>query len=281
MEKIVGFDIGESSVKLVYFAGADLKKAVTAELPDNMVSGSRILSMDAMADFLRQTAKSNGIPLTHAALVLPSTEVFTRELVMPAMTEQQLLYNLPYEFRDYLTEEKNKYFFDYSMREVLRRRLQRAADGDEKFLPLPDVFLIDGGVTHADAVREVAEQFGCTVPIFGMVKDDRHRTRALVTPEGREIGIVNDQAVFSLIGQIQEETHRFAITYHHQHHTKSAMRSALDGVPGLGPKRQAELRKHFGTVKAIREADEDALAAVLPQNVAHTLWIRLHEKEST
>ena len=76
--------------------------------------------MDAMADFLRQTAKSNGIPLTHAALVLPSTEVFTRELVMPAMTEQQLLYNLPYEFRDYLTEEKNKYFFDYSMREVLR-----------------------------------------------------------------------------------------------------------------------------------------------------------------
>lgn len=171
---------------------------------------------------------------------------------------------------------------DYgSMREVLRRRLQRAADGDEKFLPLPDVFLIDGGVTHADAVREVAEQFDCTVPIFGMVKDDRHRTRALVTPEGREIGIVNDQAVFSLIGQIQEETHRFAITYHHQHHTKSAMRSVLDGVPGLGPKRQAELRKHFGTVKAIREADETALAAVLPQNVAHTLWIRLHEKEST
>ena len=171
---------------------------------------------------------------------------------------------------------------DYgSMREVLRRRLQRAADGDEKFLPLPDVFLIDGGVTHADAVREVAEQFGCTVPIFGMVKDDRHRTRALVTPDGREIGIVNDQAVFSLIGQIQEETHRFAITYHHQHHTKSAMRSVLDGVPGLGPKRQAELRKHFGTVKAIREADETALAAVLPQNVAHTLWIRLHEKEST
>ena len=171
---------------------------------------------------------------------------------------------------------------DYgSMREVLRRRLQRAADGDEKFLPLPDVFLIDGGVTHADAVREVAEQFDCTVPIFGMVKDDRHRTRALVTPEGREIGIVNDQAVFSLVGQIQEETHRFAITYHHQHHTKSAMRSALDGVPGLGPKRQAELRKHFGTVKAIREADETALAAVLPQNVAHTLWIRLHEKEST
>ena len=171
---------------------------------------------------------------------------------------------------------------DYaSMREVLRRRLQRAADGDEKFLPLPDVFLIDGGVTHADAVREVAEQFGCTVPIFGMVKDDRHRTRALVTPEGREIGIVNNQAVFSLIGQMQEETHRFAITYHHQHHTKSAIRSVLDGIPGLGPKRQAELRKTFGTIRAIREADEEALAAVLPKNVAHEVWVRLHGKEQS
>ena len=97
---------------------------------------------------------------------------------------------------------------DYaSMQEVLRRRLQRAADGDEKFLPLPDVFLIDGGTTHAAAALAVAKEFGVEVPIFGMVKDDRHRTRALVTPEGREIGIVNNQAVFSLIGQIQEETH--------------------------------------------------------------------------
>ena len=166
---------------------------------------------------------------------------------------------------------------DYaSMREVLRRRLQRAADGDEKFLPLPDVFLIDGGVTHAAAVQEIAAQFGCGVPIFGMVKDDRHRTRALVTPEGREIGIVNNQAVFSLIGRIQEETHRFAIAYHHQHHAKSTLRSSLDGIPGLGEKRQAELRKHFGTVKAIRAADEAALAAVLPRNVAHAVWTHLH-----
>ena len=167
------------------------------------------------------------------------------------------------------------------MDQVLRRRFQRWKDGDDKFTTLPDVILMDGGLGQVRVAVQVLEDFGLPLPVFGMVKDDRHRTRALVTPEGREIGIVNNQAVFSLIGQIQEETHRFAITYHHQHHTKSAMRSALDGVPGLGPKRQAELRKHFGTVKAIREADETALAAVLPQNVAHTLWIRLHEKEST
>ena len=152
-------------------------------------------------------------------------------------------------------------------------------DGDEKFLAPPDLLLIDGGVTHAQAVQEVTQAFGCTVPVMGMVKDDRHRTRALVTPGGREVGIVNDQAVFSLIGQIQEETHRFAITYHHQKHTKSTMRSALDGIPGLGPKRQAELRRHFGTVKAIREADEAALAAVLPKNVAHEVWQKFRDSE--
>ena len=169
---------------------------------------------------------------------------------------------------------------DYaSMREVLRRRLQRAADGDEKFLPLPDVFLIDGGVTHAQTALGVAEEFGAGVPVFGMVKDDRHRTRALVTPEGREIGIVGNQAVFSLIGQIQEETHRFAITYHHESHGKSALRSALDGIPGVGPKRREELRKKFGTIKAIREAEVEALAAVVPRPAAEAVWRHFHSKE--
>ena len=166
---------------------------------------------------------------------------------------------------------------DYaSMQEVLRRRLQRAADGDEKFLPLPDVFLIDGGETHARAALEVAESFGVTVPIFGMVKDDRHRTRALITPEGREIGIVGNPAVFSLIGQIQEETHRFALTFHHESHTKSTLKSALDGIPGVGEKRKAELRKHFGTIKAIREADVEQLTAVLPRNAAEEVWKHFH-----
>ena len=170
---------------------------------------------------------------------------------------------------------------DYaSMREVLRRRLQRAADGDEKFLPLPDVFLIDGGVTHAQAALGVAETFGVTAPIFGMVKDDRHRTRALVTPEGREIGIVNNPAVFSLIGQIQEETHRFAITFHHESHSKSATRSALDNIPGVGPKRRQALRKHFGTVKAIREADVESLAAVVPRDTAEAVWNHFHAPEA-
>ncbi|MCI9482793.1 MAG: excinuclease ABC subunit UvrC [Oscillibacter sp.] len=170
---------------------------------------------------------------------------------------------------------------DYaSMQEVIRRRLQRAADGDEKFLPLPDVFLIDGGEVHAQTALAVVQDYGVSAPVFGMVKDDRHRTRALVTPDGREIGIVNHQAVFALVGQIQEETHRFAITYHHESHSKSTMRSALDGIPGVGPKRRDALRKHFGTIKAIREASADALAAVVPQAQAEAVWRHFHPSET-
>ena len=144
MKKIVGIDIGGSSVKLAYFAGSTLKKAAMAPLPDNMVADGRILSMDAMADFLRQAARDNGIPLTNAAVVLPSTEVFTRELTMPAMTEQQLRYNLPYEFRDFLTDEKSKYYFDYSMRDILRDQdgypteMTLLASGQERALPQYD-----------------------------------------------------------------------------------------------------------------------------------------------
>ena len=169
---------------------------------------------------------------------------------------------------------------DYrSMEEVLTRRLTHYMEKDKKFMPLPDVMLIDGGEQHARVARRVTERFGLAIPIFGMVKDDRHRTRALVTPEGREIGIVGNQAVFSLIGQIQEETHRFAITYHHESHGKSAMRSALDGIPGVGPKRREELRKRFGAIKAIREAEVEALAAVVPRNAAEAVWRHFHSKE--
>ncbi len=180
-------------------------------------------------------------------------------------------------YRRFRIKELDGHPDDYaSMREVIRRRLQRAADGDEKFLPLPDAFLIDGGETHAQTALSAAQSFGVAVPIFGMVKDDRHRTRALVTPDGREIGIVNHQAVFALIGQIQEETHRFAITYHHESHAKSTMRSALDGIPGVGPKRREALRKHFGTIKAIREAEVAALAAIVPQAQAEAVWRHFH-----
>lgn len=103
---------------------------------------------------------------------------------------------------------------DYaSMRQVLCRRFRHYLDGDSGFAERPDALLIDGGAVHAETVRAALSEMGVFLPIFGMVKDNRHRTRALVTPDGQEISIQSNPAVFALIGRIQEETHRFAITY--------------------------------------------------------------------
>ncbi len=170
---------------------------------------------------------------------------------------------------------------DYaSMQEVLSRRLERAAQGDPKFLPLPDLFLIDGGAGHARAVQEVTEKLGVDVPIFGMVKDDRHRTRGLITPEGRELDLAAQQPVFALIGQIQEETHRFAITYHHQSHQRRNLHSELDDIPGIGPKRREELRRRFGTLKAIRAAELSELEQVLPRPAALAVYRHYHPDDA-
>lgn len=117
---LIAFDIGESQVKLVQLSGGTVRKAVAAELPDHMVSGGEILSMDAMADFLRDVARKNGVSRGAAALVLPASQVFTRRVETPPMTESQLAYNLPFEFKDYLTQEKSRYFFDYSVQSIRR-----------------------------------------------------------------------------------------------------------------------------------------------------------------
>ena len=185
------------------------------------------------------------------------------------------------QYRRFKIKELDGHPDDYSsMREVLTRRVQRYLDGDEKFSPLPDVFLIDGGETHADVARQVLEGFGLSIPIFGMVKDHRHRTRALVTPAGREIGIQQNQAVFAMVGRIQEETHRFAITYHHESHSRSVRRSVLEDIPGVGEARRTALLKSFRSVKAIREASLEELEAVVPKNAAKAVYEHFHREDT-
>ena len=168
---------------------------------------------------------------------------------------------------------------DYaSMEQVLTRRFKRYLDGDEKFADKPDLLLIDGGVNHANVAVKVLEELGLSIPVFGMVKDDRHRTRALVTPEGKEIGIQGNQAIFSLIGQIQEETHRFAIEFHRQQQNQRVKGSVLDQIPGVGEKRRSDLLKHFKSVKKIREATQAQLAEVVPKHTAQAVYDYFHPK---
>ena len=167
---------------------------------------------------------------------------------------------------------------DYaSMEQVLTRRFRRYLDGDEKFADKPDLLLIDGGLEHVRVAQRVLKTLNLDIPAFGMVKDDRHRTRALVHPDGREIGIQAVPAVFSLIGQIQEETHRFAIEYHRQLQAGHVKGSMLDKIPGVGEKRRQQLLKHFKSVKAVKEASLEELEKAVPRNTAQAVFQYFHE----
>ena len=169
---------------------------------------------------------------------------------------------------------------DYaSMYQAVYRRFRHYAEGDERFAPLPDLLLIDGGDTHAAVAVQAQLDLGFCVPTFGMVKDDRHRTRALISPEGQEIGISQNQAVFALIGGIQEETHRFAIEYQRSLRSEG-YGSTLDKIPGVGDKRRNELIKTFKSVKAIREASLEQLRLVVPKNTAQAVYDYFHSGES-
>ena len=129
------------------------------------------------------------------------------------------------------------------------------------------------------AAEAALEEVGLSVPAFGMVKDGRHRTRALVDGAGREIGIQQNQAIFSLIGRIQEETHRFAIEYQRSLRNESYA-SKLNAIPGVGEKRRGDLLKYFKSVKAIREASVEQLALVVPRNTAAVIYAYFRSEES-
>ena len=166
---------------------------------------------------------------------------------------------------------------DYaSMHQVVKRRFAHYKAGDKGFDEAPDLLLIDGGVNHAKVAVTALEELGLQFPVFGMVKDDRHRTRALVTPDGREIRIDNNQAIFALIGNIQEETHRFAITYHRQLRSKRLRYSELDNIPGIGPRRKQELLRQFKSLTAIGQATLPELERLLPRDAAAAVYHHFH-----
>jgi len=168
---------------------------------------------------------------------------------------------------------------DYaSMHQVLKRRYTHYIAGDKGFSDAPDLILIDGGIQHAQVAVGVLQELELDFPVFGMVKDDRHRTRALVTPQGHEIRIDNNQAVFSMIGNIQEETHRFAITYHRQLRSKRLRYSELDSIPGIGPKRKQELLRQFKSITAIASASLPELERLLPKDAAAAVYHHFQKK---
>ena len=167
---------------------------------------------------------------------------------------------------------------DYeSMREIIERRFvhglkeREELEAEEKdfelgrFSVFPDLILLDGGVGQVNAVLPVLRELNINIPVCGMVKDDKHRTRGLIY-NGREIELPKGSKVFRLISAIQEEAHRFAISYHKSLRSKTTVKSALDDIPGIGPARRKALLKSFGSLKNIKKASLEELEKVQGMN---------------
>ncbi len=175
---------------------------------------------------------------------------------------------------------------DYgSMAEVLTRRFEEYIklkdSSEEGFARLPDLILLDGGVGQVSAVRPILEKFGLPIPLFGMVKDDKHRTRAIVNEQG-EIAINMNRRLFTFISSMQDEVHRFAIGYHRTRRKKSQLGVSLTEIKGIGTERAKALLKHFRTVSNIKNAELEELKAAPKMNDSAALSVYWHfrRKES-
>ncbi len=166
---------------------------------------------------------------------------------------------------------------DYEMmREVIRRRYERVL---KENLPLPDLIIVDGGKGQLSAAIDVLEnELGLSIPVCGLVKDEKHRTSRLITGDPpRTVDLPRTSQEFYLLQRIQEEVHRFAITYHRQRRVKSMVASLLDEIPGIGEKRRNRLLRHFGSLKRIREASvEELKEAGISERLARDILKRLN-----
>ncbi|MBM7660616.1 excinuclease ABC subunit C [Bacillus mesophilus] len=168
---------------------------------------------------------------------------------------------------------------DYaSMREVVRRRYSRIL---KENLPLPDLIIIDGGKGHLASARDVLEnELGLEIPIAGLVKDDKHRTSELMIGDPIDfVPLERNSQEFYLLQRIQDEVHRFAITFHRQLRSKNVFQSILDDIPGVGEKRKKSLLKHFGSVKKMKEASVDELVIIgIPKPTAQLIVNKMNEE---
>ncbi|MBR0442768.1 MAG: excinuclease ABC subunit UvrC [Clostridia bacterium] len=170
---------------------------------------------------------------------------------------------------------------DYaSMREALARRLSHFSDEDGSFAETPDLILLDGGRGHVGVVRELLLEMGLDIPVFGMVKDDYHKTRALCTDK-EEISIARENQVFMLLYRIQEEVHRYTVSRMENAKRKTLRTSSLEKIKGIGATKAKKLLAAMGGLAAIKQADEDALAAVkgISKSNAAAIYAYFHTED--
>ena len=162
-----------------------------------------------------------------------------------------------------ITNDKND---DYgTMREVIYRRYFRVLKDN---LERPDLIIVDGGIGQLNIAREVLKELNLDIPTVGLKKNDKHNTSKLLNSEGEEIKINRKSEVFFFLTRMQDEVHRFAITFHQNARSKSMVQSELDSIPGVGEVRKKALLKYFKSVKRIREASLEELESVVGKSTA-------------
>ena len=169
---------------------------------------------------------------------------------------------------------------DYaSMKEVVYRRYKRLLEEEQ---PLPDLIVADGGKGQMEVIRQVIQdELNLDIPIAGLAKDDRHRTNELLYGfPPRVIGLKTDSELFHVLTRLQDEVHRFAITFHREKRSKHALNSELDQIKGIGPKTRDSLLNNLKSVKKIKEADIETLAKIIGTSKAETVYTHFHQKES-
>ncbi len=163
-----------------------------------------------------------------------------------------------------------------SMKEVVYRRYFRLLKEKK---PMPDLLLVDGGALQIQAACEIRNLLQLDLRIAGLVKDDKHSTRALMNDQLEEIELDKESSLFFLLTRMQDEVHRFAISYHRKLRGQNMTKSILDTVEGIGPKRKKKLMNHFKSIKKMKQASVEQLEQVVPKEVAERLYRRFHENE--
>ena len=179
--------------------------------------------------------------------------------------------------KDYRTFRLGEYISDLdSMKEVIFRRYFRLLKEGARF---PDLLIVDGGYLQIEAAREIIEALDIPLTICGLVKDDNHRTSNLMDVNGNILPVKRDSSLFFLLTQMQDEVHRFAISYHRKLRGKAMTKSILDEVEGIGEVRKKEIWKHFKSLKRLKEATIEEIRQVVPEKVAQNIYNILHNTD--
>ena len=176
-------------------------------------------------------------------------------------------------YRKFNIEGKEKRDDYASMKEVMRRRYTRILEENGEF---PDLILTDGGLGQIHAGVEIIEELGLEIPVFGLFKNDKHQTKGLMDKDGNVISLEDNKSLFFLLVRMQDEVHRFAITFHHQKRSKNFTKSILDDIEGLGAKRKQIILDHYTDIDSLKNATVEELSQYLPKDVAERIKAKIN-----